>query len=93
MHQNVRLDLTSHTEDWFHVMVDKVDVASAFKKHEELAKAELRATVAHTNAMTRELLVTTAYVATIAREGEDPFHISYNELMLCSPTQGAGSLR
>ena len=90
--QNVRLDLISYTEDWFHVMVDKVDVAGAFKKHEELATAELRMTAAHTNSIARELYVTTARVETIAREGEDVVHISLSKLTLCSPTCPTGSL-
>ena len=93
MHQNVTLDLTSHTEDWFHFMVDKVDVAGAFKKHEELATAELRTTAAHTNSIARELRVTTARVESIAQEGNDMVRISFNVLMLGSPTQGAGSPR
>ena len=93
MHQNVRLDLTSHTEDWFHVMVDKVDVASAFKKHEELATAELRTTSAHTNSIVRELRVTTAHVETIAREGENLPHVFLRELITFSSAQGTGSVR
>lgn len=35
-------------------MIDKTDVAEALGRHEELAKAELQMTAAHTNAMTRE---------------------------------------
>ena len=75
------------------MMMDKVDVADAFKKHEELATAELLTTAAHTNSIARELRVTTSRVETIAREGKNLVHVSFSELMLCSPTQGAGSLR
>ena len=57
-------------EDWFHVIVDKVDVAGAFKKHEELANAELRTTAAHTNAIVRETRVTAAHTETIAQDGK-----------------------
>ena len=74
-------------------MIDKVDVADAFKKHEELATAELRMTAAHTNSIVRELRVTTARTETIAQEGENLVHISFSELMFYSPTQGTGSPR
>ena len=94
MHQFVGFTgLTAHTEDWFSVMVDNVDVAGAFEKHEELATAELRTAVAHTNSIARELRVTTARVESIAQEGNDMVLISFSELMLGSPTQSAGSPR
>ena len=51
------------------MMIDKVAVADAFKKHEQLATAELRMTAAHTNSIVRELRVTTARTETIAQEG------------------------
>ena len=72
-------------------MVEKVDVAGAFQTLEELATAEQRATVTHTNSIARELQVTTAHVETMTREGEDLVHVSFSELMFCSPTQGTGS--
>ena len=93
MHCALRLDLSSYTEDWFHVMVEKVDVAGAFQTLEDLATAEQRATVTHTNSIARELQVATAHVETMTREGEDLVHVSFSELILCSPTQGTGSPR
>ena len=74
-------------------MVEKVDVAGAFQTLEELATAEQRATVTHTNSIARELQVATVHVENIAREGEDLVHISFSELMPCSPAQGTGSPR
>ena len=79
----LRLDLSSYTEDWFHVMVEKVDVAGAFQMLENLATAEQRATVTHTNSIARELRVTTARVESIAQEGNDMARILYSELMIC----------
>ena len=75
------------------MMIDKADVVGAFKKHEELATAELHTTAAHTNSIARELRVTTARVESIAQEGNDMVRISSSELMLGSPTQSAGSPR
>ncbi|VDC01053.1 unnamed protein product [Peniophora sp. CBMAI 1063] len=59
---------TLRAGDYFRVMVGKVDVKDALMKHEELAKAELRMTTAHTNSIVREMQVTTTCTATIARE-------------------------
>ena len=87
------LELTVSAEDWFHVMVDKVDVAGAFKKHEELATAELRTTAAHTNSIVRELSAAASRIETIVQEGEDLVHMSFRELTPCRSAQGPGSLR
>ena len=89
----MRLDLISYTEDWFHVMVDKVDVAGAFKRHEELATAELRTTAAHTNSIVRKVSAATSRIEIIVQEGEDLVHMSYRELTACRSAQGPGSLR
>ena len=89
----MRIDLIADIEDYFRVMIDKVDVADACKRHEELATAELRTTIAHTNALVREMHETTARgTESITREGEDLARFPCRELMSCSPAQGTGSL-
>ena len=66
----MRFGLITRIEDYFLVMIDSLDVADTFRKHEELAKAELRLTVAHTNAVARELCIAAARTEATAQDSE-----------------------